>query len=430
VAQQRFTHTAFHKNDKAIMTVYPLSAARTLALHAQGLTAPNHADSMPGLNTINKMVEKLGCVQIDTLNLVQRSHYLVMWSRLGSYNPSDFDALIYSPEQRVLFEGWQRVASIIPLKDYRYQLPRMQHMRQDHSEGFLRWYDQEGHALIDMVLERIRQEGALRAADFEYHGPRRGSWWDWKPAKTALEYLFAFGDLMIADRVNFQRVYNLTERVLPAWVDTHAPSVEERDRYWLEQAALALGICQPNQLITYSYYRRGQVRQALDALLKEGALVPVEVDLVDGKTGSFLVHRNNLELLLQAAEDALRAERTTFLSPFDNLFWAIGRDEQLWGFRQRLESYTPAPQRIWGYFCLPILHRDRFVGRFDPKMERKAGILRLKAFYLEPGVEPDEQLVSGVAQAMRDFMAFNRARELVIEKSQPEEFGEKLLKVL
>ena len=412
------------------MTVYPLSAARTLALHAQGLTNSNSADRKPSLDSINQMVEKLGCVQIDTLNLVQRSHYLVLWSRLGAYSPADFDTLVYTPGQRLLFEGWQRVASIIPLKDYNYQLPRMQNMRQNHSEGFLRWYDKEGHELLGMVLERIRNEGALRAADFEYHGPRRGSWWDWKPAKTALEYLFAFGDLMITNRVNFQRVYDLTERVLPAWVDTHPPSMEQRDHYWLEQAALALGIAQPNQLIGYSYYQRGNLRQLLHAMLKEGELVQVEARLADGEAEPYLVHRSMLELLQQAADGVVSAERTTFLSPFDNLFWAPKRDEQLWGFDQRLEAYTPAPQRVWGYFCLPILHRDRFVGRFDPKMERKEGILRLKALYLEPGVETDEQLVSGVAQAMRDFMAFTRATELVIEKSQPEEFGEKLLKAL
>jgi len=412
------------------MTVYPLSAARTLALHAQGLTNSNSADRKPSLDSINQMVEKLGCVQIDTLNLVQRSHYLVLWSRLGAYSPADFDTLIYTPGQRLLFEGWQRVASIIPLKDYNYQLPRMQNMRQNHSEGFLRWYDKEGHELLGMVLERIRNEGALRAADFEYHGPRRGSWWDWKPAKTALEYLFAFGDLMITNRVNFQRVYDLTERVLPAWVDMHPPSMEQRDHYWLEQAALALGIAQPNQLIGYSYYQRGNLRQLLHAMLKEGELVQVEARLADGEAEPYLVHRSMLELLQQAADGVVSAERTTFLSPFDNLFWAPKRDEQLWGFDQRLEAYTPAPQRVWGYFCLPILHRDRFVGRFDPKMERQEGILRLKALYLEPGVEPDEQLVSGVAQAMRDFMAFTRATELVIEKGQPEEFGEKLLKAL
>lgn len=421
------------KDDRTKMvqgTIYPLPAARTLALYAQGLTRPSHADQVPTQEMFQKTVERLGCIQIDTLNLVQRSHYLVLWSRLGTYQPADFDSLVYDQEKRSLFEGWQRVASFIPLKDYPYQLPRMQRMRENHSEGFLKWFDKEGHELMDMVLERIRMEGALRTADFEYHGPRRGSWWDWKPAKTALEYLFAFGDLMITNRIHFQRVYDLTERVLPAWVDTTIPTMEQRDRFWVEQAALALGIAQPNQLIGYNYYQRGQARVALQALIDEGLLVPVDVRLANADVQSFLVHRDNLELLQQAADAAIRAERTTFLSPFDNLWWAAGRDAQLWDFHQRLEAYTPAPKRVWGYFCLPILHKDRLIGRFDPKMERKQGLMRLKALYLEEGVEPDEALVSDVAYAMQDFVKFHKAKELVIEKSQPEEFGEKIMKMV
>jgi uncharacterized protein YcaQ len=413
------------------MTVYPISATRTLALHTQGLTYANQADEAPEPASILKMVERLGCVQIDTLHMVQRSHYLVLWSRLGTYRPADFDTLIYSPEHRQLFEGWQRVASIIPLKDYRFQIPHIERMRRDPGDGFRRWLSQESQAaLFPRVLKRVEQEGALRAADFEYHGPKRGSWWDWKPAKTALEYHYAFGKLMIADRVNFQRVYDLTERVLPTWVDKEPPTTEQRDRYWLEQAALAQGICTPMQIIAYSYYKRGRLKPIVEALISEGLLVQVEAEVMNGKKQRMVVHRNNLDLLSQAADGATRAERTTFLSPFDNLWWAPGRDEQLWGFRQRLEAYLPAPKRIWGYFCLPILHKDRLVGRFDPKMERKTGILHLRALYLEEGVKPDEELVSDVANAMRDFMKFNHAVELLIEKSQPNEFGDKLLGIL
>ena len=412
------------------MTAYPLSAVRTLALNAQGLTTANQKAETASYSAIQQMVEQLGCVQIDTLNLVQRSHYLVLWSRLGAYHPADFDRLVYSPEQRLLFEGWQRIASIIPIKDYRYQIPHQNRLKSDPREGYTRWFDQEGLPLMNLVLERIRQEGALRAADFAYDGPKRGSWWDWKPAKTALEYLYAFGDLMISDRVNFQRVYDLTERLLPAWVDTTPPSLEQRDRYWLEQAALALGIARPMQVIGYSYYKKGGLKPILQSLVDEGVLVEVQAEQVVGSYQPMLLHRDNLELLEQITAGTIQAERTTFLSPFDNLFWAAGRDEQIWGFRQRLEAYLPAPKRTWGYFCLPILYKDRLVGRFDPKLERNTGVLRIKALYLEEGVEPDEELVRGVASAMRDFMKFHNAKELVIEKSQPEEFGKRLLQVL
>lgn len=414
------------------MTVYPLSAVRTMALHAQGLTRPNQADSDPDLAQLNQTVEKVNYVQIDTLNLIQRAQYIVLWSRLGSYTPADFDRLIYSPDEKKLFEGVQGVAAIIPLKDYRYQLPVFDKRRQQLSTWFGKWLDREGNQeLAVMVLERIRQEGALKASDFEYDGPRRGSWWDWKPAKVALEYLFTRGDLMIANRVNFQRVYDLTERVLPQWVDISMPNLEERDRYWIEQGLQALGICIPNQIAEYAYHMRRALPKALKQLiLDEGLVVPVQAILADGEVHEMVVHHDKLDTLQQAADGVIRAERTTFLSFFDNLFWCRGRDMLLWGYRNIIESYNKAENRKYGYFCQSILHHERVVGRFDPKMERKTGILRLKALYLETGIGPDEELVSGVATAMRDFMAFHKAKELVIEKSEPAEFGEKVLKAI
>jgi uncharacterized protein YcaQ len=403
-----------------------------MALHAQGLASSNHAVQQPTKQDIEHTVEQVNYVQIDTLNLIQRAQYIALWSRLGSYDTKDFDRLIYDPQQRVLFEGVQGVAAIIPLKDYRYQLPEFDKRRNSLIKWYGSWLDsQDNRELVEVVLDRIRREGALRAADFEYNGPKRGSWWDWKPAKIALEYLFTRGDLMIADRVNFQRVYDLTERVLPGWVDTRLPAVEERDLYWVEQGILALGICLPNQIAEYAYHMRRALPKGIkDKLLEAGVIVPVQAELYAGDTVEMVVHRDKLEDLQTIADGEIKAERTTFLSFFDNLFWCRGRDMQLWGYRNIIESYVKAENRKYGYFCQSILHGDKIVGRFDPKMERKAGILRLKAVYLEPGVEPDEPLVNGVALAMRDFMKFHQAKDLVIEKSEPAEFGEKLLKAL
>jgi len=414
------------------MTIYSLSAVRALALYSQELVNPNAADLHPSLGTIQKTVEQVNYVQIDTLNLIQRSQYISMWSRLGSYAPADFDRLVYSAEERTLFEGVRSVAAIIPLKDYRYQLPQMDRGR----ERLLRWYDhwleQGGNReMVPVVLERIRQEGGLRTSDFEYQGPKRGSWWDWKPAKIALEYLFARGDLMIANRVNFQRVYDLTERILPAWVQTSPPTLEERDRYWVEQGLMGLGICLPTQIAEYGFHMQRAYPKVLGAeLLKKGVVIPVQATLSDGETHELVVHSDQLENLQKAADGGITASRTTFLSFFDSLFWCRGRDLQLWGYRNILEAYVPEAKRQYGYFCLSILHHDRLVGRFDPKLERKTGVLRIKALYLEEGVEPDEELVSGVATSMRDFMRFHHASELVIEKSHPGEFGEKILKAI
>lgn len=411
------------------MTPYPLPALRTVALHAQALGSPTPAAPNPA--ALYTAIRQVGCVQIDTLQMVHRSHLLTLWSRLGSFDPADFDRLAYSPGQRRLFEGWQHAAAFIPLEDYRYQMPHQRRLREQPSDWYQRWLTQQANAaLVPAVLQRIRQEGALRASDFGSDGHKPGGWWNWKPAKVALEFLYAFGELMITNRVNFQRVYDLTERVLPTWVDTTQPDEAQRDRYWVELGACALGVFDPLQAADYTYRKRTPSRPILQELLRDGILLPIQAELCDGQVHDWLVHRDYSPQLQQAADGALAAQRTTFLSPFDSLFWARRRDEQLWGFRQHLEAYTPAPKRQWGYFCLPILHHDRLVGRFDPKLERRARLLRLKALYLEPGVEPDDALVSAVAAALRDFMHFHQAEDLVIERSEPVELGARLINLL
>jgi hypothetical protein len=405
----------------------PLSTCRALALYAQGLhTLPDKAADR---NMIYSVVERLGCVQIDTLQMVARSQYLLMWSRVGQYDPADFDALMFDPKDRRLFEYWKKAACIIPLKDYRYSLPRMRHHRENPNSWWHARFlaEEENWRLLEQVRQRIAEEGPLRAAQFEYNGPRRDSWWDWKPAKHALEYLYNIGDVMISDRKSFQRVYDLRERVLPDWVDQSEPTAAETYCYHIEQAAKALGISSPFQAADYTFMRRNDARPALNALIEAGTLLEVEAELISGETATMIIHRDLLPDLQKALDGDLKPQRTTFLTPFDSLFWARGRDEQLWNFKQALEAYKREPDRIWGYFCLPILHRDRLVGRFDPKLERKTGTLILRALHLEPCIEPDEELVMDVAAAMRDFMAFHKATTLEIEPKGHAGFRQKLL---
>jgi uncharacterized protein len=412
------------------MTIYPTSVLRAVALHAQQLHAGNGTFPHPNPEALYQVIHNIGCVQIDTLYMVRRSQYLVLWSRVGAYRPQDFDALIFGPERR-LFEGWEHAASIIPLDEYHYQMPHQRNMREHPTSWYESWLQQQVQKdFVPQVLERIRTEGGLKVSDFSSDRKTRGTWWDWRPAKVALEFLYALGDLMIADRVNFQRVYDLTERLLPNWVDIREPSVEERDRFWVERGARALGICTARQAGDYTWMKVTRSRPHVDSLVGAGILLPLTGKLADGSTADLLIHRDNLPLLEQAANKALDCERTTFLSPFDNMFWAARRDEQFWGFHKSLEAYLPASKRTYGYFCLPILHKDRLVGRFDPKLERKSARLILRSLFLEPGVRPGDLLVHDVAVAMRDFMLFHDATELVIEKSQPASFGKKLLKLL
>ena len=237
------------------MTVYPASVLRTVALHAQGLAHPDGKAGQASRDDLFRLVDQIGCVQIDTLHMVRRSQYLVPWSRLGRYDPADFDVLQSSADRR-LFEGWEHAACIIPLAEYRYQMPHQRNLREHPTTWYNRWLnDQVQKDFVPFVLERIRQEGGLRVSHFESDGHKGGTWWNWRPAKVALEFLYAFGDLMVADRVNFQRVYDLTERVLPKWVDTTEPSVEARDRFWVERGAKAHGIGLPRHAGDYTWMK-------------------------------------------------------------------------------------------------------------------------------------------------------------------------------
>jgi uncharacterized protein len=411
--------------ERASGPIYTLSALRAVALHTQRLTAPNGASPTPTPDAIANLVSALGYVQIDTLSVVNRAHHVALWARLGSYDLDAFDRLIYTSGERRLYEGWGHAASIISLEDYRYHRWRTDPAT-SFNPTFRGWLSKDGNReLAEEVLARIRSAGGLRVGDFDYDGPQRGAWYDWNPPKMALEMLFARGDLMVTDRVAFQRVYDVSERVMPAWVDTTPVPAETARRVCLEQAARALGVFELRNLTFYAYMRATPVRQEIRALVSDGTLVGVQGESMQGDR-TWMVHRDTLPLLQRAADGEITARRTTFLSPFDSLFWAQGRDEMLWGFRQVLEAYKPAKDRVYGYLCFPILHRDRLVGRLDPKLERESGVLHLKALYLEPGIEPDDALVAGVATAMGDFVAWQGASDLKVERSDPAGFGERL----
>ena len=415
---------------------FPLSAARALALHTQALDTPP-PDSTPGIDAIYDIVDRIGWVQLDTLQMVRRSQYVALWSRLGPYDTAEFDHLTFGNggiegrNDRRLFEYWMHAACIIPLSLYRFTIPTMQGHKYRQGRRRREWLEDPANIeLLDAVLEQVRENGLARSADFERSDGRRGTWWDWKPAKIALEHLYNTGELTIANRVNFQRIYGITETVLPDWVDTTPPTEEEAYLTLFDKSARALGICAPMQVPDYFHMKRTPAKPLIQRMLDEGTLVPVNVELHDGTIAEQVVHRANLPLLDRAANGDITPGHTTFLSPFDSLFWAKGRDTQFWGFQQILEAYKPAPQRIWGYFCLPILHNDRLVGRFDPKLERREATLRLKHLHLEPGVQPEDDLVSDIAAAMRSFMAFHDATDLVIEQSKPRGLRRKLLRAM
>ncbi len=197
-----------------------------------------------------------------------------------------------------MFEGWEHAASVIPLTEYRYQMPHQRNLREHPTNWYNRWLNELVQKdFVPQVLERIRKDGALKVSNFESDGHQGGTWWNWRPAKVALEFLYSRGELMIANREKFQRVYDLTERVLPKWVETNEPTVEERDRFWVERGAKALGVCTDETSWRLYLDEGDQIPPHLRTLLKDGILLPIKGKLANGQTADLVIHRDNLPLL-------------------------------------------------------------------------------------------------------------------------------------
>ncbi len=382
------------------------AAARALLLAAQGLhQRPPHT---AGKDDVLAAIRRMGALQIDTIHVVARSPYLVLWSRLGSYEPRWLDELL---AEGAIFEYWSHAACFLPIEDYGLYRRRML----DGNARYRDWLTAHPE-VVERVLGRVREHGETRSAEFERTDGRAGAWWDWKPEKLALECLFMTGELMIARRERFQRIYDLRERVLPGWDDARTPSREEVTRAHVLAAVRALGVAKATWVPDYFRIPAKGIRQLLEGLAAEGALIQVRVE---GWPGTAYVHPDNLQLAESAAGGALQPAQTTLLSPFDPVVWHRARAAELFGFEYRIETYTPAARRRYGYFSLPILHRDALVGRLDPKAHRREGRFEVRALHLEPGVPVTEDLVCRLAGALRDCAAWHGTPDVVVLASDP-----------
>jgi uncharacterized protein YcaQ len=398
-----------------------LDTARVLALVKQGLhQRPPATDKQTLLDT----VRKIDLLQLDTISVVARSHYLVMLSRVGLYPPEDLDALLYP--DRCLFEQWAHAACLIPVESYAYLQPVILSRRKDQVGDFS-WAEKrlgkDPQATLDAILAEVHERGPLASRDFEDPRKQRGSWWDWKPAKTALEILFHRGYLAVDRREGFQRYYDLAERVLPV-VPARGRTVDDYRRWATLRSTSCLGVATANQISDYYRQKVPATRATVRALVAGGTLLPVEIE--GWKDQAYLLP-SDLPLLEEIQAGTHQPELTTFLSPFDNLIWDRQRVEDLFDFHYRVEMYTPAAKRQYGYYVVPILHRGRLVGRLDPKANRKAQVLIVRAIYLEPGQAITDELLAGLAGALREFMAFHDSHTLRIERSKPEELAPLLL---
>ncbi len=394
--------------------------ARLLAVHAQGLDRRPPFRNGPSKAHLLETIRALGCVQLDTISVVSRSHETVLWSRLGRYDPALL-AQLHHPDG-ALIEYWVHAAALVPVEFFPFLRRRMAFYAERDA------WAQEHADVLERVRTRIRDGGPLASRDFERpDGPRPDpwTWWGGKPERRALDALWSAGELVVLKREGFQRTYDLTERVLPEAREAPLPMEAEQRRWFVERALWALGVATARW--TADYFRGGsrphvpigEATAELTAMAAEGLAHRVTVEGLEEPAWLAPAQAAHLSEIRSGRRPTL----TTLLSPFDNLVWHRGRTAALFGFDYRLESYTAAPKRRYGYYTLPILHRGRLVGRLDPSYDRRARVLTVKALHLEPGVRLDNRLAIALAGALQDFSAFLGGHQITLLACDPVAFG-------
>ena len=394
--------------------------ARRLVLHAQLLDG--RARIQKGQTGVAQVVDHLGYVQIDTIAVIERAHHHTLWTRLPGYRPEHLHQA--QAGERSIFEYWGHAASFLPMGDYRFYLPMMKSFYDPKNSWFRGWGDKYG-AHIAPVLQRIRQEGPKAARDFENPtGGGQGPWWDWKPAKAALEMLFWRGELMIRQRRGFERVYDLTERVLPAGMDTRMPDPRELGRFIVGRALGALGTASEKEI--RDYIRIGDreiVAGALGEMLAADEIARLTVE-GGGVVYAFPAALNAVSRL------RTRTPRVRLLSPFDNLVISRCRLKVRFDFDYTLECYVPRHKRNHGYFVLPILFGENIVGRLDPKADRPSKTLIVRRLAIDAAFQDSDGLIAELGPALRNFARFNGCETIVLENVRPEKLRVPLKKVL
>ena len=370
--------------------------ASKIAVISQGLHKSNAFGQ--GVKGAAAAINHLSYIQIDSISVIQRAHHHCLWSRVKNYQVDFIEQLI---TKKQIFEYWAHAAAYLPMQDYRFSLPKKQAI----AAGEKHWRDKNPLA-EKRVLQRIQQEGPLRAKDFEQNRTKKGTgWWDWKPEKIALEQLFIEGELMIVHRLGFQKVYDLTERVLPAGVNTTAPSANEFERYLIRCYLQANGFANAQQI---TYLRKGlksHITRTCQEMLENNELQQVTL-----AEQVYYALPNITDLLKQSVNH----NQVNILSPFDNAVIQRKRLSEIFGFDYQIECYVPPAKRQYGYFSLPLLWGTKFVGRMDTKIDRKTHILHIQNLHLE--TTKIDEFIDVLQPAIKPFMQFNAGKDIQVHK--------------
>ncbi|MFV2058420.1 MAG: winged helix-turn-helix domain-containing protein [Thiohalomonadales bacterium] len=364
---------------------------RRLALSRQGLASQQQFGA--DLSGTRSAIEHLGYVQIDTLSVVERAHHHVLWNRVPGYDPTHLNQLV---SEQHIFEYWYHAASYLPMRDYRYALPHMASVR----NGENRYYTNVDKRLMKEILARVSAEGALRLRDLDKGNKSKGNWWSMGPGKRALEKLFMQGDLMVCERNGMEKIYDLAERCLPEGIDLSVPTLSEYAAYLFDTTLRAHGVFTWKQLLHLKTGKplRDAMREVLDERIEAG--VVRALGNADAPTAYV-----DIKALEQAPtiDDALKV-----LSPFDNVVIHRDRLSTLFEFDYRIECYVAASKRVFGYFCLPILYGDKFVGRIDCKAHRANQRFEVLSLNLEDGTLDRDQFFPALSDELQKFADFNK----------------------
>lgn len=391
-------------------------STRHLVLKSQGLLLAKPFGT--GLHGARDAIGHLGYVQLDTISVVERAHHHVLYSRVPSYKPEMMNKLLLAGD---IFEYWSHAAAILPITDFRYSLPYKQAIK----SGQVHWYKNPDRKLMDELLARIRADGPIRSRDLENKNKatKQAGWWDWKPAKKALEQLYMEGDLMVSNREGFQKTYDLTERVLPSGVNTAMPDAKELAEHLLDQQLRCHGF---TSLKSVTYLRRNtDLRKAtkslIDERLEQGLLQ--QLQLPNGE--SFVAETGILERPLPRLSSRLQ-----ILSPFDNCVIQRERLKAVFGFEYQIECYVPEAKRKYGYFSLPLLFKGEFIGRMDCKAHRKDRHLEIKSLYIENTSFEVEAIVTALVKAIDEFRPFQNCDTVSLTNAEPLHLAAKVRQAL
>jgi uncharacterized protein len=392
----------------------PLSqeAVRGLMIAAQGLDDQQRPAASK--EVVRSIIRQLHMLQIDSISVVARAPYFVLWSRLGDYDPKWLDELL---EEVALFEHYSHAVCFVPIEDYPLYLAESRIFDWRNPR---KWLDEHSE-LADMVLNHIYDNGGTRASDFQSMDGQKHTWENPKEEQIALDYLLYVGKLMVRERHNFQRVYDLRERIFPDADKLPAVSSDDaRDQYVL-YTIQAMGVTKTEWIASYYRLKTGWVNAALKRLEKQNRVMKVAVDGWD-KPG--YIHPDDLTKVEAAAGGDTPQSRTTLLSPFDPLVQDRGRTLDLFNFDFPIEFYFPAAKRKYGYFSLPILYKNALIGRLDPKAHRKEGIFEVKALHLEPGVVVDDALIAAVKSTLQACADWHQTPQVIIRDTTEPGFAD------